>query len=231
MTMTAPPPPVKCAFCHRLMAASATRCPHCGKVVMKRRPDPIREALVTLMGRVLEIKGQWTESIDNAMQQGHQALGGPDHAALMRMANPDLNPPLTCVQFLEHARDSMDAADGELQAANKLASGMASLLLLDMIRETATMAARIRAIISAAKDAEGKFHIYCEGDGSWLRDAAVGLYTMNRSLAVVLDKELAQSLCPGGAYFMVPVGQSPEDAKFERDERAHNLVDPLAEAQ
>lgn len=144
--MNAPPPPIKCPECQRLLAASVTSCPHCGTITtIKRRPDPIHEALVTLMGCVLEIKGNWTESIDSAMQQAEKALGGPDHAALMRLADTEY----TCEQRLEFARDFLDSAVIELQEANQTASGLASLLLLDMIEKSCVMSARIRAILNA----------------------------------------------------------------------------------
>lgn len=62
-------------------------------------------------------------------------------------------PEPSCTEMLEYARDSADAMLGELKQANATCcSGMASLLLLDMIENATVMAARIRAIIEAAKE-------------------------------------------------------------------------------
>lgn len=132
------------------------RCPKCDRILPDTPVCPVcsskqvrlREALKLLVSRVYDVKGYWTENLDTAMQQAEAELK-LDPAAPLQLA---ATPPLTCNQFLEHARDSMDAALGELQEANKTCGGLASLLLLDMIRETGVMAARIRAILRAASN-------------------------------------------------------------------------------
>lgn len=192
------------ADCNRLVPDTADVCQHCQTNQTGRFSEG--EIVVRVFG------GKFAHSVlSSALQSIH----------------PD-NPQLTCVQFLEHARNSMDAADAELQGANKLASGMASLLLFDMIREVCVMAARIRAILAAAKDAEEKFHVYCEGDGSWL-DVSKGVFSMDRGQATAMTRAEAAKHADGAIYHIVPVEQSPDDAVFERDwEKRHHTGTPPA---
>lgn len=158
-----------CPFCHLKHDPEKSHCndPLTGALIRRAGPiatpgrvyTPVKldltpfGALQLLVGRVkaFTVLGEHSRlELDEAMGKAEEVL----KRETLRLMQPLNDPPPTCVQWLEHARDSMDAADAELQGANKLASGMASLLLLDMIRETATMCARIRAILSAAKAAE-----------------------------------------------------------------------------
>lgn len=149
--------------CNRLVPDTAPVCPHCGTYQLRRRPDPVRSALTTLVACVracekVDMHSEPTPQLDAAILQAELALRlgskRPVHISLdpkaaFQSIHPD-NPPLTCTQFLEHALDSAVAMLSELQEANKLAGGMAHLLLLDMIENASVMAARIRAILKAA---------------------------------------------------------------------------------
>lgn len=179
----------RCTKCQRLLPDTDI-CPHCGLLNLRRRPGPVRAALILLVDRVKEIKGYWTESIDNAMLQAELALRPStterppnlilEPKAAFESIHPD-NPPLTCLDFLSEARDSADAMLAELTEANKTCSGMASLLLLDMIREASVMCARIRRIISAASSDAGNgkrkltmVHPATENRGAIMRDEGTG---------------------------------------------------------
>lgn len=135
---------------------------------------------------------------------------------MMQSGLPENAP--TCIHHLEDARDAMDAVVAELQAANKdrTCGGMASLLLLDMIDKSTTMQSRIRAIMNAASS-DAKFNVYCDGDGSWLKETgrqqdgiALGdVYTHDRTRALAFTREKAEKLDVGGAYRLVEVGRQP----------------------
>lgn len=164
-----------CPFCHLRHDPEKTHCndPHTGALIRRAGPitpmpltHPIKldltpyGALDLLVRRVNEIKGQWTESLDTAMQRAKEVIQREQDRlsklarAMMQSIHPD-NPPLTCQQHLEHARDAADSMLDELTEANKTCGGLASLLLLDMVRETSVMASRIRAIIQAASSDAG----------------------------------------------------------------------------
>lgn len=171
--------------CNRLVPAGASTCPHCGTYQLRRRPDPIRTALTNIVDAVRSCIDVRMPTLDAAMMQAELALRpcaeppvgfsiepkrftdgtpielksdgpGATVAAAFQSIHPD-NPPPTCIDFLGLARDSMDAAVAELQAANKdrTCGGLASLLLLDLIRESSTMAFRIRAVLNAASNEAG----------------------------------------------------------------------------
>lgn len=192
----------RCKQCDRLLPDTLI-CPVCSSELVQLRTEQVntRAALLLLVDRVKEIRGYWTESLDNAMMNAELVLrstttrppshikiepkagqcpfckllhdptktncNDPQTGEMIRRAGP-INPlrlhavlmaeppSLTCTQFLEHAKNSMDAALDELIAANKLASGLASLLLLDMIENTGVMRARIHRILHELRSDEQK---------------------------------------------------------------------------
>jgi hypothetical protein len=108
----------------------------------------LRAALKLLMERVDEIKGQWTESIDNAMQEADKAILSDTAKRLKPGIAEDQE---TCLELLVLAKEDMDAVVAGLIRANGRSSALASIQIIALITTGTDMASRIRALLSAAQ--------------------------------------------------------------------------------
>jgi DNA-directed RNA polymerase subunit M/transcription elongation factor TFIIS len=150
-----------CPNCNRLMSwqADKQRCPNCGheEPLDYRRPreeakdDPILDALRTLQAAVNEISGQWTESIDNAMQQADLAINRRNHSMMALGMSKEEG--VSVPSLIENAELLVGIAQDELTAANAATkSGLAGLLLIALIGQITCVRARLRAILNAVQE-------------------------------------------------------------------------------
>lgn len=150
-----------CPNCNRLMSwqTDKQKCPNCGheEPLNYRRPreeakdDPILDALRTLQTAVNEISGQWTESIDNAMQQADLAIQGRTRSMMALGMSKEEG--VSVPTLLENAELLVGIAQDELVTANSTTkSGLAGLLLIALIGQITCIRSRIRAILSAVQE-------------------------------------------------------------------------------
>lgn len=150
-----------CPSCNRLMSwqPDKQKCPNCGheEPLNYRRPregakdDPVMDALRTLQTAVNEISGQWTESIDNAMQQADLAIQARTRSMMaLGIAEKE---GVSVPSLLENAELLVGIAQDELVTANATTkSGLAGLLLIALIGQITCVRSRLRAILAAVNN-------------------------------------------------------------------------------